>query len=276
MIRPPIARTFKVDLPGSGFDNYFAISDIHSEHYCPVSHRVFLQHVDMVPRVNRKLIINGDMLDCLHFMGKPGDFRKMAASIPIIENVLIPDSELEFQWGNDYLDMLQNYFDEIYYIQGNHDWRYKNFALNYSPTAYKHHFDISLQLNLKKRGIQMIEYPDYLDVGNLTVTHGVRHGNNHNKAMYELVGRSILYGHVHHYNCTSFVKRGVECKAFSMPCMSLLSPEYQIKRGENNWSNGYANFQVKPNGKFNMFMAEIYDGELILPCGTMLKGNNEI
>ena len=53
--------------------------------------------------------------------------------------------------------------------------------------------------------------------------------------------------------------------------MSDLAPYYQLKRQENNWTNGYATAQVKHNGNFNVHIHETYDDELVLSTGKVIR-----
>lgn len=264
-------RILQVELPKRGKSfNIFCASDWHTHAMHIPTWEILKQHALTIKKSERKLIINGDFLDCLHLMGKATDLKQAFKTTDNIESILIPESEDEFAWGNNILDQAQEIFPEIYYILGNHDWRYIN-AMSYCPIAYQHNFSIESNLNLKKRKIQLIGYPDYLDWGKLTITHGVRHGNNHNKQMHDLIGRSVLYGHVHHFNCTTFSKRGIPTRATSMPSMSDTSPSYQIKRGENNWSNGFANILMRSDGTFNLYINEVINNELRLPSGKKFK-----
>jgi|GEM_PF-6880564 len=255
-----------VELPKSSIHQYLIISDVHSDHYCENTWNTLLRHLKLLKRSKRRVIIAGDFLDCVHLMGKKTDLKKIAASNPILESVIIPESEKEFQWGNDRLDELQELTDHIYFLEGNHDWRYRNFADNYAPAAYVHNFDLSIQLRLKEREIVFIGYNDWLDIGNLSITHGMFHGTTHNKKHYEACRKNVIYGHVHHHNCTSFFSRGDAKKAWSLPCACKLNPDYR-KNTDSNWTNGYASIMMKPNGNFNLHIHEIFDNELYLPNG---------
>lgn len=269
MIRPRIKR---IKLPSKGkVDHYFIASDWHTDALNIPTWKILQSHSQDIPKRHRKLIINGDFLDCEHLMGKGSDMKRWAKRVPIIET-LIAQSEYEAEWGNEILDQAQKIFSEVIMIMGNHDYRYELWADSYCPKEYAHNFNFSSMLNLKKRGIECIQYPDYLDIGNLTITHGYKHGRNHNKQMMEVIGRSCLYGHVHHFNCMSFDVRGESKRATSQPCMSNLAPEYQRKRGENNWSNGYMQLAMRSSGSFNLYCFETWNDQLVLPSGRVIHG----
>jgi hypothetical protein len=265
------SKISKVATPKKGqYDYYFLASDWHSHHLSQSSYSILKQHAKIVPKQSRKLVIVGDFMDCEHLMGKPHELRKTGRDTDRLESDIIPKTEAEFLWANETLDELQKIFSEIIFVEGNHDWRYRNFIKNYVTIPYRHNFDYEFQLDLKARGIKTIYYNDYLDIGELSITHGMFHGRNHNTQHFMATTRNIIYGHVHHHNCTSFFHRGNARKAWSLPAMCELNPIY-IKNRDVNWSNGYAFVAMKPNGNFNLHIHEVFDNELILPNGKLLR-----
>lgn len=251
-------------------DTYFLGFDWHTDALHIPTYNIFRKHAARVPKKGRKAIIGGDFVDCLHLMLKDGEMKKAAKSVPKIEE-LIALSDLEFEWANKILDEMQKDFEEVTYLFGNHGHRYFKW-LKYCPPEYAHHFDIVERLDLKKRKVKYVMYPDYLDIGDLSVTHGYKHGQNHNDEMMKINNCSILYGHVHHYNCKSYSHRGESKRATSSPTMSDTSPDYQLKRGENNWSNGYMVLNMRSDGLFNLYCFEVWKDKLVLPDGTILDG----
>lgn len=266
-------RTTILSTPSEGIiDHYFVASDWHTEALHLPTWNILKQHALLIkPKKKRKLIINGDFLECLHLMLKPHEMRSAAKKIPRIEEFIELTDE-EIAWGNNILDEAQKIFSEIIFVSGNHDYRYLLWMRDYCPPEYRHHFDIYTRLNLKKRKILFIPYPDYLDIGGITVTHGFKHGRNHNKQHIDIIMRSCLYGHVHHVNVTSYDCRGVLKRATSLPTMSTLAPEFQLKRGENNWTNGYGQIAMRSSGKYHLYIHEPVEDELVLPNGTVLRG----
>lgn len=251
--------------------NWFIISDVHSTAMHEPTFNIFKKHAKKTPKKGRKLIINGDFLECTHLMGKTHEMKKWAKSVPKIEE-LIDETDIEIDWGNDFLDQVEKLFEEVVLIFGNHDYRYLLWLEGFCPVEYAHHFDIIKRLKLKERKIKTVNYPDYLDIGHLTFTHGYKHGQNHNDEMMKIVNNSIVYGHVHHFNCKSYAYRGASKRATSLPTLSNLSPQYQLKRGENNWSNGYGLVCMRSNGLFNLYVFEVWENVLVLPCGNVLHG----
>ena len=260
----------QISLPEDGsYHFYFIVSDWHSQYMNIGCYEILKKHISMIPKEFRRLIILGDFLDCPHLMGKKADFKNMCKSTETLEE-LSKVSEIEFLWGNNILDELQYLFGWIYFVEGNHDWRYKNFINNWAPIAYAHNFDLKRNLKLEERGIPFINYNDWLDIGNIALTHGMFHGATHLKKHMEACGKSTMYGHLHQADSKSFFFREQIKKAWSLPCMCDLNPEY-IKNRDMNWSNGYGTMGMKSNGNFNIHIHEIFDGELILSDGTVLS-----
>jgi len=230
-----------------------------------------IQHAKMFPKKDRKLIINGDFLDVEHLMKGQESFKKFASRADGIEDFFLPESEAEFNWGNERLDELQKIFSEIIFISGNHDWRYDWFKESkHCPSAYAANFDLRVQLALGPRGIKFVQYNDWLDIGNFAVTHGAFHGTTSHKKHYEACGKSCIFGHIHKNEVKSFAVRGETKTVWSLPAMCDLNPAY-MKNLPNNWDNGYATCHMRYNGSFNMHTHVIIKGETVFPDGTIIK-----
>ena len=119
--------------------------------------------------------------------------------------------------------------------------------------------------------IGTFNYNDWLDFGQLSITHGMYHGPSaHKKHFQACGGRNVLFGHVHSSECETFVSRGVSKSAWSLPAMCELNPHY-IKNSETSWQNGYATVFMKPNGNFNLNIHLVLDNEICLPTGDILR-----
>lgn len=253
-----------------GILHYFIAGDWHDFHCHEESVSIMIQHAKMFKKSDRRLIINGDFNDFPEFMDRAGALRRAARDVDEIEDFFIPAAEKGAAWANEMLDRLQKVFSEIVYVEGNHDWRLNNFR-NYIPSRYHRDFDIKRLLKLSERDIKFVPYNHWLDVGNVSITHGMYHGTTACKKHYEAAGRSVIFSHVHQHEVKSFTRRGETVTSTSLPCMSTLAPEY-IKGRENNWTNGYGLLSVKRNGNFNFNVFTVWDDELILDNGKVLKG----
>lgn len=252
---------------------WFIAGDWHYSQLDLSCFEILIKHALSVPEEHRNLIINGDFLDLSLFMPKNAGFQTWVNRKDGIEVFFIPEYEQEIKWGNDTLDALQSVFKKIIFIFGNHDKpRVDFFINNHCPEAYKHNFDFIKGLDLVKRGIGWIEYNDWLDIGNLTITHGMSHGSTCMKKHYELSGgRNVVFSHVHTAECKTFSSRGVTRAVWSLPSMADLNPHY-IKNADVSWQNGYGTIFMRPNGNFNLHVHLVIDGELYLPDGNIIKG----
>lgn len=258
--------------PGKGIASAFIAGDWHTGALNKATYNILKQHALSLPPNMRNLIINGDFLDASHLMKNQPDFKKWIKRGDGMDEYFLPMCEAEIEWGNEILDDLQKVFKEIIFIYGNHDWRYEWFGSICAP-AYKHNFDLNLKLHLDKRGIDYVKYNDWLDWGsNLAITHGMAHGATCHKKHYELSGaKNVVFSHIHRYECKAFAVRGHTRNSVSLPAMCDLNPEY-IRNTENNWSNGYGQILMRPDSQFNMYIHQVWDDELVLPDGLVLRG----
>jgi predicted phosphodiesterase len=252
---------------------WFIAGDWHSFDLHLATYNILIKHALSVPVKHRNLIINGDFCDFASFMPKNPEFKKWRDRMDGVEMFFLPEYEKETRWANDTLDALQSVFNHIIFVSGNHDNpRIDNFRENYCQPGYQEHFNLFKSLNLVKRRIGAIEYNDWLDFGNLTITHGMAHGSSCLKKHHELSGgRSVVFSHVHTAECKTFASRGVSTAVWSLPSMAHLNPHY-IKNADVSWQNGYGTILMKPNGNFNLNTHLVIDGELGLPDGSIIKG----
>lgn len=266
-----LSKINRLGLPAKNqLHHYVIASDFHSMFLNEKCFKLLLKFGKLLPPEDRAIIIGGDFLDVPFLMEKKQSFKDNLKA-RLFEEYFVPLAEEEFEIGNAMLDALQEVFPKIILMQGNHDWRYQSFMNNHCPIAYQHNFDFEKQLKLEERNIPTIEYNDWLDVGNLSITHGMFHGSTHCKKHYEASGgRNVIYGHVHNHECKSFMSRGDAKKAWSLPAMCDLNPEY-MKNKDSNWTNGFASMHMKDNGNFNLYIHEMFDDKIILPSGIVLQ-----
>ncbi len=251
---------------------WFICGDIHGKFRHQASLDILISHALLLPPEHRNLILNGDITDTWYFMPKHPDFQQYQNRKDGVDLFFLPEWEAEIKLTNELLDELQSVFKNIIFINGNHDSpRVDLFREKYCPAGYREHFNLSVKLGLMKRGIGSIDYNDWLDFGDVSITHGMFHGPSAPKNHYLACGaRDCIFNHVHHYSCTTFRVRGETRASYSMPAMCELNPHY-IKNSETNWQNGYATLLMKPTGKFDFNVHIVKDGELSLPDGRILK-----
>jgi len=221
---------------------------------------------------NPTLIINGDFLDVPYFMFKKPNFKRWhKRGFEGVEEYFIPKVDEECFWGNVILDELESLTSDIILILGNHDWRIDHYGHEFAPIAYRHYFNISDRLNLKKRKIRLVGYNNWLDINNVSITHGQFHGTSSHKKHYEACGgRTVIFSHVHSYELKAFQVRGNTRTSLSLPAMCDLNPEY-MKNTDNNWSNGFGVLSFY-KGNFNINVLNVWNGRCITPLGKIYEG----
>jgi hypothetical protein len=249
-------------------EHFLIISDLHERYLDRPAFDIMLKYARAYNVIN--LIINGDFLDCSYLMPKNPEFKKHIGRSDGIEAFFLPMWEETCLWANDILDELGKVFKKIYYLKGNHCQRVDYFREDYCPCEYKYHFDISVKLDIKKRGMEIFEYNDYVDLGNVSITHGMYHSPTHLKSHYQTCGRSIIVGHVHRDEKQSFTTRGKTNQAQSLPCMCNMELPY-LKGKDTSWTLGFGHLILKPNGHFHYSTLNIWDNELHLNDGRVIK-----
>ena len=267
-----MGKVHEISLPKRGIDIYDVIGDLHAKFLHRPSFNILIEHALLLPKKKRKLIINGDLCDISYGMKKNEDYQFWKKKAHNADKFFLPEWEEEAAIVNEILDELQMIYPEIIFLGGNHDeprlWNIQEAV----GTGYQHNFDLSQSLHLKKRGIPFFPYNAWVDIGKLSITHGQAHGATACKKHYEKSGgRSVLFNHVHQFEVKSFHARGDTVQTFSNPCMCELSADY-LRNSETNWSNGFTRLCVKPNGRFNYVVYQIWNDELVLPNGKILRG----
>lgn len=263
----------KIKAPVKGeISTYFIAGDWHTDAMHIPSFNIMLKMAKKLKKEKRKLIINGDFLDAPHLMARNPLYKKWDKRGDGMDSFFIPESEKELAWGNDILDKLQAVFSEIIYVEGNHDWRYRDFMKKVSPD-YAYNFDYRFKLGLNERNIKVVDYNDWLDLGTkLSITHGMYHGSTCHKKHYEASGgKSVIFSHIHYVGCKAFHVRGSTLHSWSLPAFSGLNPEY-IKNRETNWSNGFGIINLHSDNTFNFNTMQVWNDRLILPDGKVIEG----
>ncbi len=265
--------THKLNLPGQA-QNWFWFSDLHEKSLNKPTYNILIAHALSLPEKDRNLILGGDFFDLAHMMPKGALFQSWAKRSDGADLYFLPLFEAETKWGNEILDELQTVFRNIIFMHGNHDGPRANvYREIYCPAGYKDHFHVGKALNLEKRNIGEVQYNDWLDFGpDLTMTHGMAHGASASKRHYMLGrGKSVIHGHLHHFDITAFPVRGNTQYVYSMGCGADLNPNY-IKNTDNNWANGYGNFIMMPDGTHYVYQNEVKNGILVLQDTRIIKG----
>ncbi len=252
--------------------HYFIAGDLHDFACDEPTLDIMLKHAKLLPRKDRHLILNGDINDFPEFMDHNKKLASNAKNTDMIEEFYHPAFCLGIEWGKSLLSKCLSVFDakNIVVVEGNHEARLRYFQ-GMIPNRYRHDFDWFKALNLKELGIKHIQYNQWIDIGHVSITHGMYHGNTALKRHYEAAGRSVIFNHVHQVASQSFVRRGDTVRAWSNPCMCKMNPPY-LRGSENNWTMGYGHLLMRSTGQFNYNVHTVYDDKLILSDGKELIG----
>jgi hypothetical protein len=246
--------------------HFLVCSDIHEQFIDEPAFSIMLKYARIYNITN--LIILGDLLDLDWLMPKNPAFKKWISRSDCMEEFFLPKLEASMDWAIKFFERCAPVFKKIYFAKGNHDARIDEFREVFCQAEYKHHFNFS---KIDKYCEDIFENNDWIDLGALSMTHGQFHGPTHFKKHYEASeARNVLIGHVHKDEKICFLSRGKTKQVQSLPCMSTLSPHY-LKGRENNWTLGFGYIIIKPSGHYNYYTLNVWDNELALPDGRILK-----
>ena len=182
------------------------------------------------------------------------------------------DSLKSYTELNEFLDRIDktHKFKKKNWLHGNHEVWVDSF-IQESPQTRRQLFDIAQRLDLVKRGYKITKYNDFINLGKLKVTHGIYTGQHHAKKHVDMMGSSILYGHVHDlqtYSKTTPDK--ISHMAWSNGCLCDLNPCY-LRGRPQNWNHGFALVYVWPNRDFQVDIVRIQKGKCLI-WGEEIKG----
>lgn len=153
---------------------------------------------------------------------------------------------------------------------GNHE-EWINSYIEESPSIRLPRFSIENRLDLKSRGYEVFRYNDFMRLGKLRVTHGIYSCSNHAKKHLEVMGASILYGHLHNIEVASKVTpESTSHMAWANGCLCDLNPAY-LKNRPQNWNHSFAIVYVWPNQEFQVDVVRIQKGRCVV-WGEEIRG----
>jgi predicted phosphodiesterase len=205
----------------------------------------------------RKLFINGDLLDNTPFtrwMREPldkGDVKRW------------------FDMASALLHQFKQSFDEIYWLEGNHDFWYKRYLMEKAPELFgDSYYDLESRLKLNEIGVKFIDQRYLVKAGHLNITHGhilFRGGGSYANAarmLYQKTKANTIASHVHVES--SHTEPDLNDKiitTFTTGCMCSLRPDYQPYGGKA--CHGFADITVHANGDFNVKNLRIFKGKIL-------------
>jgi predicted phosphodiesterase len=205
----------------------------------------------------KRLILGGDLLDNTPFTRW------------LHEPINLQDVPRWFDMAKELLRKLKEQFEEIIWIEGNHDFWYKRWLMEKAELLFHdNYYQLESRLQLNEIGVKFIDQRYLIKAGKLNIHHGhitFRGGGsyaNPARMLYMKTKSSMLCGHVHVEG--SHTEPDIDDKiatCFTVGCMCTLRPEYQPFGGKA--CHGFAHIKVKSNGDFNVTNYRIYKGEIL-------------
>jgi predicted phosphodiesterase len=204
-----------------------------------------------------KLFINGDLLDNTPFT--------RWAREPLNRN----DVKRWFDMARGLLIEFKKQFDEIYWLEGNHDFWYKRYLMQKAPEIFDDpYFELENRLKLNEIGVKFIGQEYLVKAGHLNIIHGhilFRGGGsyaNGARMLYQKTKANTIASHLHVES--SHTEPDLNDKivtTFVTGCMCSLRPEYQPYGGKS--CHGFAHIKVKDNRDFTVKNMRIFNGEIL-------------
>ena len=229
--------------------------DFHIPHYDSILFDLFLKFLsDFKPDY---LVINGDFLDCWAI----SKFDKVPRDGKLANEV---------ELGRKLLEKIRNIVPkaEISYIEGNHEFRLRQYVIKNAPEIYDFAPTVQELLDLDSLNIEWVgtkkganKWVDtYKKFGQLYVGHWDR-VNKHSamtaKNLVEDKGVSLVQNHVHRGGV--YHKRledGIQLVGIENFCMCDLSPDYT---SNVNWQQGWtvAYIDIEGSGRFHAYPIQV-------------------
>lgn len=237
------------------FNDFILAADFHVP-----NHRIEPIHAMLkYARENkvRKLVLNGDLMDNTPFTRW------------LHEPIDLTDVPRWFDMAKALLVELKKHFDEIYWLEGNHDFWYKRWLMEKAELIFKDsYFQLESRLSLNEIGITFIDQRYLVKAGHLNIHHGhilFRGGGsyaNGARMLYNKAKANMIASHLHVES--SHTEPDVNDKivtTFVTGCMCTLRPEYQPFGGKA--CHGFAHIKTKADGDFSVRNYRIFKGEIL-------------
>lgn len=175
------------------------------------------------------------------------------------------NSMKEYQGVNSFLDELDRLAPKARkrWEDGNHENWVHDFVKE-SKESRDPLFNLHERLDLAGRNYEVYKYNDFMYLGRLRVTHGLYTGQHHAKKHVDMLGHSILYGHLHDIQVHSKVTpEHVSHMGFCNGCLCNMNPNY-LRNKPQNWNHGFAVVHVWPNRNFQVDLIRITKGRCVV------------
>lgn len=213
-------------------------------------------------------------------MGDFLDFDEMSRWNVGYESSIKGTLAKSYRAGNEFLDRHQELMAlggkpyEMVILQGNHDFRVKDFGRKEPRLAEI--VDYAYNLRLKERGIKFVkcwETKKPFVKGKAMFIHGKYLTQTHAKKTVESYGGNVYYGHTHDVQEHPKLLFGKDKTIVgkSLGCLCIYQMPY-VGADPTNWQQAFAEFLFFPDGFFQENTTKIYKHRFVGRNGKVYQG----
>jgi predicted phosphodiesterase len=197
----------------------------------------------------------GDWLDCLTVSDHDKDPRRGTQ----LEGELVVMRGLREE-----VDELPGIVRKIF-TRGNHEYRLERYAMRHAPALISI-LNLDQLMGLTQNGWHVVPYMQHGKLGKLRITHGTRHSGAY--AVHQNAAAfcaSVAFGHTHRLGLTYFgdVDDNRHVSASLGWLGDLNEADYVDTVSKRYWQHGFGTALMKRDGRFELQLRPIVDGEVI-------------
>lgn len=226
----------------SKFEKSIFIGDIHIPFHDINSLKVSISFMDWFKP--DKIYLIGDVMDWYELSSFDKDPRR------------INDLQKDISKTTGVLQLIRERNDksDIFYLQGNHEFRLNKWLMKHPEIASLEALEMSNLMHFKELDIQYKDQFSNVRLHEFLVEHGsvVRQQSAYTaRAMLEKRGMSGISGHTHRMGSHYLTNMSGSYAWFECGCLCNLNPEYVV--GQPNWQNGFSiGYFKKSSNRFNI------------------------
>lgn len=225
------------------------IPDLHSPHHDSVAYNLMLDYAqDFKPD---EIVILGDWFDCYSVSRFDKSPERMVLAL-----------EDELAVGIDLIQALMTRLKpkHLYFVEGNHENRITRYVKAHAPLIHKIIPPLHELFELPRKS-SFIPYGEFLELGNLSICHGIKVGRQSTTQMLDMLSKDVLYGHTHRLQqSTKRLYGGKTVSAYS--CGWLGRYDEVDYAAHPDWAHGFG-VGVWKGLNHSIFLHEIKERKLL-------------
>jgi hypothetical protein len=208
-------------------------------------------------------VLNGDVLDHYEISDFSRDPKLRCA-----------DLKSEREGLHKLLDALEPVTKERFFIEGNHEDRYRRYVWSRVPelAAADGVKTFADAFKLDEYGFKHKAYGEHVMLGKLMVTHGFtvrQHSAFSAKAHFDRLGTSVLIGHTHRLGIFHRTNQSGDHAAYENGCLCRLDGLGYAQFPD--WQQGFSVVDVFAGGSFNVQQIRIIDRRWFVYGGDVVR-----